>query len=44
MSFREPLALIGLALVPLAIFAYWRAQRGGRGYAAAAATRSATQR
>ena len=33
MSFREPLALIGLALVPLAIFAYWRAQRRRRRYA-----------
>ena len=30
MSFREPLALIGLALVPLAIVAYWRAQRRRR--------------
>ncbi len=33
MSFREPLALIGLALVPLAILAYWRAQRRRRRYA-----------
>jgi Ca-activated chloride channel family protein len=33
MSFREPLALVGLALVPLAIFAYWRAQRQRRRYA-----------
>src|SRR3954451_16622697 len=30
MSFREPLALIGLALVPLALLAYWRAQRRRR--------------
>jgi Ca-activated chloride channel family protein len=33
MSFREPLALIGLALVPLALVAYWRAQRRRRRYA-----------
>src|SRR3954451_13282826 len=33
MSFREPLALIGLALVPLALLAYWRAQRRRRRYA-----------
>src|SRR3954453_22545014 len=33
MSFREPLALIGLALVPLALLAFWRAQRRRRRYA-----------
>jgi len=33
MSFREPLALIGLALVPLALVAYWRAQLRRRRYA-----------
>src|SRR4051812_5221417 len=33
MSFREPLALIGLALVPLALLAYWRARRRRRRYA-----------
>ena len=33
MSFREPLALIGLALVPLALVAYWRVQRRRRRYA-----------
>jgi Ca-activated chloride channel family protein len=33
MSFREPLALVGLALVPLAILAYWRVQRRRLRYA-----------
>ena len=33
MSFREPLALIGLALVPLAFLAYWWGQRRRRRYA-----------
>ena len=27
MSFREPLLLAGLAFVPLALLAYWAAQR-----------------
>ena len=33
MSFREPLLLAGLVLVPLAILAYWIAQRRRRRYA-----------
>jgi Ca-activated chloride channel homolog len=33
MSFREPLLLAGLALVPLALLAYWAAQRRRRRYA-----------
>jgi Ca-activated chloride channel family protein len=33
MSFREPLLLAGLVLVPLAILAYWVAQRRRRRYA-----------
>jgi Ca-activated chloride channel family protein len=33
MSFREPLALVGLALVPLAILAYWRVLRRRGRYA-----------
>ena len=33
MSFREPLLLAGLALVPLALLAYWVAQRRRRRYA-----------
>jgi Ca-activated chloride channel homolog len=33
MSFREPLLLAGLALVPLALVAYWAAQRRRRRYA-----------
>jgi Ca-activated chloride channel family protein len=32
-SFREPLFLIGLALVPLAVLLYWRAQQRRRLYA-----------
>jgi len=32
-SFREPLFLIGLALVPLALLLYWRAQRRRRRFA-----------
>jgi len=33
MSFREPLLLAGLVVVPLALLAYWRAQRRRRRYA-----------
>ena len=33
MSFREPLLLAGLAFVPLALLAYWAAQRRRRRYA-----------
>ena len=33
MSFREPLLLAGLVLVPLALLAYWAAQRRRRRYA-----------
>jgi len=33
MSFREPLLLAGLVIVPLALLAYWRAQRRRRRYA-----------
>jgi Ca-activated chloride channel homolog len=33
MSFREPLLLAGLALVPLALLAYWAAQRRRRRFA-----------
>ena len=33
MSFREPLLLAGLVLVPLALLAYWVAQRRRRRYA-----------
>ena len=33
MSFREPLLLAGLVVVPLAIYAYWRAQRRRARYA-----------
>jgi Ca-activated chloride channel homolog len=33
MSFREPLLLASLLLVPLALYAYWRAQRRRRRYA-----------
>ena len=33
MSFREPLLLAGLVVVPLAVFAYWRAQRRRARYA-----------
>ena len=33
MSFREPLLLAGLVLVPLALLAYWTAQRRRRRYA-----------
>jgi Ca-activated chloride channel homolog len=33
MSFREPLLLAGLAVVPLALLAYWRAQRRRQRYA-----------
>jgi Ca-activated chloride channel family protein len=33
MTFREPLLLAGLVVVPLALLAYWRAQRRRRRYA-----------
>ena len=33
MSFREPLLLAGLVVVPLAVLAYWRAQRRRQRYA-----------
>ena len=33
MSFREPLLLAGLLIVPLALLAYWAAQRRRRRYA-----------
>ncbi len=33
MSFREPLLLAGLVFVPLALLAYWAAQRRRRRYA-----------